>query len=183
MEERVYRAKVVEQFLKAGLPLRKIDFLCELLEDAALRLTHISHLSDYIAPLHLKEKQSIREQISGRGVSLIFDGPSRLGEALAIVIRFCVGWSIKQKLVRFSMLAKSLSGDEIAREILTVFSTQLGIPSGNLLAIMRDRALVNNVAVSTIAILYPSAIDIGCFNHTLSHVGEKFNAPVYLLSS
>ena len=174
MEERVYRAKVVEQFLKAGIPLRKIDSLRELLEENALRLTHSSHLSDYIAPLHLKEKQSIREQISGRDVSLIFDGTSRLGEALAIVIRFCVGWSIKQKLVQLSMLAKSLSGDEIAREILTVLSTQLG----RILAIMRDRASVNNVAVSSIAILYPSAIYIGCFSHTLSHVGEKFNAPV-----
>ena len=94
------------------------------------------------------------------------------------MIRFCVGWSIKQKLVQLSMLAKSLSGDEIAREILTVLSTQLGIPSGNLLAIMRDGASVNKVAVISIAILYPSAIDIGCFSHTLSHVGEKFNAPV-----
>ena len=178
MEERVYRAKVVEQFLKAGIPLRKIDSLRELLEENALRLTHSSHLFDYIAPLHLKEKQSIREQISGRDVSLIFDGTSRLGEALAILIRFCVGWSIKQKLVRLSMLAKSLSGNEIAREILTVLSTQLEIPSGNLLAIKRDRASVNNVAVSSIAIFYPSAIDIGCFSHTLSHVGEKFNAPV-----
>lgn len=101
-----------------------------------------------------------------------------MGEALALVIRFCVGWSIKQKLVRFSMLAKSLSGEEIAREILTVLSTQLGISSGNLLAIMRDNAAVNNVAVSSIAILYSSAIDIGCLSHTRSHVGEKFNVPI-----
>ena len=141
------------------------------MEENAFRLTHSSHLSHYITPLHLKEKQTIRELISGRDVSLISDGTSRLGEALAIVVRFCVGWSIKQKLVRLSMLAKSLSGEEIAREILTVLSTQLGIPSGNLLAIMRDRASVNNVAV------YPSAIDIGCFSHTLSHVGEKFKVP------
>ena len=27
------------------------------------------------------------------------------------------------------------------------------------------------------AILYPSAIDIGCFSHTLSHVGEKLHVP------
>ena len=60
MEERVYRAEVVEQFLKAGIPLRKIDSLCEgeLLEENALRLTHSSHLSDYIAPLHLKENRA-----------------------------------------------------------------------------------------------------------------------------
>ena len=42
---------------------------------------------------------------------------------------------------------------------------------------MRDRASVNNVAVSTLSIMYPSVIDIGCFSHTLNHVGEKFNVP------
>lgn len=178
MDERIYRAKVVEQFLKAGIPLKKIDSLRELLEENAFRLAHSSHLSDYIPPLHSREKQNIRQEIEGKYVSLIFDGTSRLGEALAMVIRFCCGWKIKQKLVRLSMLAKSLSGEEIAREILTVLSTQLGISSEHLVAIMRDRASVNNVAVSSIAILYPSAIDIGCFSHTLSHVGEKFNVPI-----
>ena len=43
---------------------------------------------------------------------------------------------------------------------------------------MRDCASVNNVAVSSYAVLYPSAIDIGYFSHTLSHVGEKFNVPI-----
>lgn len=66
MEERLYRAKVVEQFLKAGIPPKKIDSLCELLEENAFRLTHSSHHSDFITPLHLKEKQTIRELISGR---------------------------------------------------------------------------------------------------------------------
>ena len=58
MEERVYRAKVVEQFLIAGIPLKKIDSLRDLLEENALRLTHSLHLSDYIAPLQLKTEHS-----------------------------------------------------------------------------------------------------------------------------
>ena len=46
---------------------------------------------------------------------MIFDGTSRLGEALAIVLRF-VGenWIIEQRLVRIQLLAKSMSGEEIA---------------------------------------------------------------------
>ena len=42
---------------------------------------------------------------------------------------------------------------------------------------MRDHALVNNVAVTTLSIMYPSVIDIGCFTHTLNNVGDKFNVP------
>jgi hypothetical protein len=158
MEVRVY---VVEQFLQAGIPLTKIDSLRGLLEENALKLTHSSHLADYIPPLLKKEKQGIREEIQDEDVSVIFDGTTRLGEALAIVVRFCTGWTIKQKLVRLSMLAKSLCGEEIAREILTVLSTELGIPGNHLLAVMRDRASVNNVAVSCLSIMYPAVLDIG----------------------
>lgn len=167
----------MEQFLKAGIALGKIDSLRCLLEENALRLTHSSHLADYIPPLLQKEKQNIRQEIQGKDISVVFDGTSRLGEALAVVIRYCSGWTIQQKLVRVSMLAKSLNGEEVAREVLTVLSTELGIPGDKLLAVMRDRASVNNVAVSMISIMYPSAVDIGCLSHTLSHVGEKFEVP------
>ena len=60
-------------------------------------------------------------------------------------------------------------------EILTVLSTELG---ECLVAVMRDHASVNNVAVSSLSILYSSTMAIGCCSHTLSHVGEKFNIPV-----
>lgn len=174
----MYRAKVVENFLQAGIPLVKIDSLRDLLEENSLRLTHSSHLADYIPPLLKKEKVSIRQEVENTAVSVTFDGTTRLGEALAVVIRYLSGWTIKQKLVRVSMLAKSLSGEEVAREVLSVLSTELSIPSHNLLAIMRDRASVNNVAVRTLSIMYPMAsLDIGCFSHTLCHVGEKFKVP------
>ena len=42
---RVYRVKVVESFLKAGVPLSKIDCFYELLEENSLRLSSSTHLS------------------------------------------------------------------------------------------------------------------------------------------
>ena len=36
---------------------------------------------------------------------------------------------------------------------------------------MRDQASVNNVAISTIKVVYPFLIDVVCFSH---HVGEIF---------
>ena len=43
---------------------------------------------------------------------------------------------------------------------------------------MRDRASVNNVAIRTLGILYPNLFDVGCFSHTLDHVGEKLQTPL-----
>ena len=51
------------------------------------------------------------------------------------------------------------------------------IPPSSLLAAARDRASVNNVAKRHLKILYPNLVDIGCFNHTLDHVGEKMATP------
>ena len=50
--------------------------------------------------------------------------------------------------------------------------------SSNLLAVMRDRASVNSVAVRTLKVLYPDILDIGCFSHTIDHVGDNFDTPV-----
>ena len=180
MEQRVYHVKVVEHFLRAGIPLAKVDDLRSLQEEVALRLTHSSHLADYI-PLSLREeKKQIRSEVDHQDVSIIFDGTTRLGEALAIVLRFFSEWKIQERLVRISLLAKSMAGEEVARELLTVLSTELGIPACRVVAAMRDRASVNNVAMRNVATMYPSVMDIGCLSRTLDLVGGHFELPTLM---
>ena len=41
-----------------------------------------------------------------------------------------------------------------------------GVQSELLLASMRDRALVNNLAMQTVNVVYPLLMDIGCYSHT-----------------
>lgn len=91
------------QFLKYN-----VDDLRGLLEEGTYRLTHSSHLAEYIPIIYEEEKKRIQKEIEGREVSATFDGSTRLGEALAIVVRFFEGWSIQQRVVKLSMLAKSL---------------------------------------------------------------------------
>ena len=43
---------------------------------------------------------------------------------------------------------------------------------------MRDGASVNNVAVQVVNIVYPDALDIRCYSHTLDLIGKKFSTPV-----
>ena len=82
-----------------------------------------------------------------------------------------------QCLVKIAMLSKLLSGEELARELLTALSTELGIGGRQLLAAIHDRASVKGIAVRTLSIMYQDIIDIGCFSHTLDLVGTKFNFP------
>ena len=178
-DQRVFRVKVVSTFLKAGVPLNKIDTFRDLLEEGGYRLAGRHPMSDLIPFILSEEKRSLRDEINGKDVAVIFDGTSRLGEALVVVIRFMDfdSWSPQQRLVRLQLLAKSMCGDEIARELITILSTELGIPGAKLLATMRDRASTNCVAMRTLKVVYPHLLDIGCYSHTLDHVGEKFVTP------
>ena len=125
----------------------------------------------YIPFILSEEESHVHSQIAGKKVSVVYDGTTRLGEALAIILRFVSSdWKIEQRLVRVQMLSKSLSGEEIARELISVLSVSFSIGSSDLLASMRDRASTNNVAMQTLKIVYPSLVDVGCFSHIIDHV-------------
>ena len=107
--QRVFRVRVLKTLLKAGVPLKRMDDFRELLEEGGYRLTSVPNMRQLIPFVR-------KEEISGHNVSVIFDGTTRLGEALAIVVRFITAdWEIKQRLVRLQLIAKSLKGDELAK--------------------------------------------------------------------
>ena len=162
------------------MSINKIDDFCDLLEEYAFRLSGRKSMSDIIPFVSSEEKRQLKAEIDGLPVAVIFDGTSRLGEALTIILRFVdrSSLTICQRLVRMQLLVKSLTGEEVARELLSVLSTEYGVVSSNLLAVMCDRASVNSVAVRTLKVLYPDFLDIGCLSQTIDHVGDHFDTPV-----
>lgn len=58
---------------------------------------------------------------------------------MAIILRF-VGesWTLKQRLVRIQLLSKSMTGEEIARELVHVLSANYAIGPDQVIAVMRD---------------------------------------------
>ena len=57
---------------------------------------------------------------------------------------------MQQCVVRLMLLAKSLKGEEVARQLIMCLSNQIGITSNQLVAAMRDSASTNNVAIQTL---------------------------------
>ena len=178
LTQQVFRVKVLKAFLQAGIPLNKIGPLRELLEETGYRLCDRRFLYDLIPFVVKEEEAKIKDEIKNKHVGIVFDGTTHTCEALAVVLRFISdSFTIEQRLVRIQLLAKSLNGEEVARELINVLSTTLGITSHYVVATMRDRASVNNVALRTLKILYPHLLDIGCFSHTLDLVGDHFKLP------
>ena len=76
------------------------------------------------------------------------------------------------------LLTKSLTGEEVARQIISVISTEMGISSDLVVGAMHDRASVNEVAMRTVKVIYQNLLDIGCFSHILDRVGENMKTPI-----
>ena len=68
------------------------------------------------------------------------------------------------------LLTKSLTGEEVARQIISIISTEMSISSDLVVGAMHDRASVNNVAMRIVNVIYQNLLDIGCFSHTLDRV-------------
>lgn len=176
---RIYRVKVVSAFLKAGVPLSKVDSFRDIFEEHSFSLCDSSKLRQLIPFILDKEIQDIKRAIEGKSVAVIFDGTTHVCEAMVVVLRYVDDdWKIKQLVCRLMLLAKSMTGEEVAHQLIATLSTELSIPANYVVAFMRDRASVNNVAMRTVSILYNSMIDIGCFSHTLNHVGENMKTPI-----
>ena len=94
-----------------------------------------------LVPFILKEEEeaSLKQELQERPVGVIFDGTTRLGEAMAIILRFVSeSWTLEQRLVRIQLLSKSMTGEEIARELIHVLSATYTIGPDQLIAAMRD---------------------------------------------
>ena len=75
------------------------------------------------------------------------------------------------------LLAKSLTGEELAHQLISAISTELSIPTNRVVAFMRDQAAINGIAMRTVSVLYSQMLDIGCFSHTFDLVGDRMNTP------
>ena len=123
VEECVYRLEVVSKFLKAGIPIGKIDMLRSLLEKNGYRLTASSHVGQYVSMALKQEIERINQELEmpgqvgmTRDLSVIFDGSTRQGEAIAIIVRFLDNnWNIIQRLVRIDVCSKSVNANELAQ--------------------------------------------------------------------
>ena len=61
---------------------------------------------------------------------------------MAIAIRYVDQWNVQQCLVRLEFLAKSMTGEEVARQLISTLSVTYGIESSFILTV-RDGASVN----------------------------------------
>ena len=105
-------------------------------------------------------------------LSIIFDGNTRQGEAIAIIVRFVDNnWNI-QRLVRIDVCSKSVNANELAQVLNQYLSVDYGVRANSLLAAMREGASVNQAALDRMAFIFSKMLNVVCFSHTLVEFGS-----------
>ena len=87
----------------------------------------INHIVPFILE---KERARIKKDIGGKFVSVVrilWDKSAGRGSGSCVVLCFQV--DNQQRLVRLEFLTNSINGEEVARELIHVLSTILGIQS------------------------------------------------------
>ena len=104
-EQRVHRVKVLTAFLRAKIPLNKLSCFADILEDKIFSLGGRRTMSDLLPFILQNEKCCFKSEISGRAVSVIFDGTTRFGEAMCVILRYDDdNWKIQQRLVHYLLM-------------------------------------------------------------------------------
>ena len=87
-----------------------------------------------------KEKETLKTDISdGDEFSVMFDGSSRLGEVLAIVLRYIdTRWNIQQRLLKLETLAKSLKSQELAQRLIQCLAVEYSVRPEFILCATKD---------------------------------------------
>lgn len=173
---RLYRFDLIGSFLTAGIPLSKIDYLRMFLEKHGHRLTSHNHLRELVPLVLAKEKEAVKSELSvAQSCSVFFDGSTRLGEALAVIVQFVDSqWNVHQRLIRFQVLAKSLHANELAQCLIQDLAVDFATQPGALLAAMKDGASVNQAALRQVSFYFLKVLDVTCFSHTINNVGKHF---------
>jgi hypothetical protein len=176
-----FRADTIESFIKAGIPVAKIDALRPFLEKyAAMPLTGSNHLMEtYMPPLTVKEFNKLKEETKGEVFGCYHDGTTYNGEAFTVVLRWMdASMTIKTRCVTVSILKSSLDAAELSGELITAIAATMGLSLMDVLAWMNDAAAANMSAFSSVLLAASPASDQNtCMGHTLSHVGEAIDAP------
>ena len=138
------------------------------------RLTGSSNLGQYVSMALKQEIEQIKQELEmpgqvglTRDISVIFEGSTRQGEAIVIIVRFMDNdWNITQRLVRIKVCSKSVNANQLAQVLNQCLSVEYGVRANSLLVAMRDGASVNQAALNIVSFI---------FSHTLDNVGNHLN--------
>ena len=169
----LFRFRVVEGFMAAGIGIAKVGILRNLLERTGNTTGDQSELRSFIPKVEGVELDKIRVEATNQYINSIFDATPRLGDLLNNVLRWCTeDFVIVQRLALLITYAKHLAGLQTATVLTTLYMTRLQLRIPQLINFDRDSVAANGVTVRSLRTTFTSASDVLCVSHTVCNAGK-----------
>ena len=163
----------------AGVPYAKINMIRQLLEREGHALSSAAHLGELFIPqITDREIKRCVKELFEEHFAIIFDGTTRLGEAVNIVTRSITDdFRIRMRLVGFETAKVHMDAPALFRLISATLQRKLGLDLNFCVAYARDSCAVNYQTVNSLLPLSINALNMLCFPHTLHNMGKHLVIP------
>ena len=172
----LFRFNVMETILAACLAPASLDVLSGLLKEA---VPDTSNMKCFVPKVEAFEFERVRNEIQGQKATFNFDGTTRLGEAIVVLLRWCPAdfSGIQMRLATFATTEKHMDGAELCVFINNVLTKVCQVDSVNVVGGTRDSCSTNGTAMRNLKVVMLELQDFLCISHTLSKLGEHINLP------
>ena len=124
--QHIFRVRVVQASMGAGIGIAKVRMLRNLLERTGNTTGDSSDLSTFIPKVEGMELDVLSGDVSGQYINSIFDSTPRLGDLLNNVLRWVTeDFVIVHRLALLITYAKHLAGVQTASVLTTLYLTRL----------------------------------------------------------
>ena len=180
-----YRKDLVEALVSNGLPMSAADQLAHFLQkwvDNRKGLPHSNNLALTYVPIIAREQlDKVKAAVQGKLVWFAVDGTSRFSkEIMVLIARFMERGRWRQMVCDVSFFEVGLKEAEFAGEIssylINAILSTLSVIGDDVVGFTYDRAAPNISCFDgpVIKCVFKStALNVGCFSHTLSHAAER----------
>lgn len=182
--DQAFRFATVRTLMGSGIPFNKLERGLKTL----LQRCGSASLGDtadlkrtYIPLVRNEEYELLKKELQGEYFSVIFDGTTRCGEVLAVVVRFCTAdFKIEHRLIALRTAAKHMSGAHLSAMIVRILLQTIGVDAlDRVLACSRDSCSTNGAAVTSLRMgALPNLFDVLCFSHTLHNCAKHMDLQV-----
>lgn len=174
-----FRFATVRTLMGIGVALRKVDHgLGALLRRAGLTVGTSADLRSYINLVRNAEIECLKSELKDQWMSVIFDGTTRLGEVIAVVVRYCTAdFELQYRLIALTTTEKHMAGASLSGLLCRILVQRIGDEAfDRVIAASRDSCATNGVAVRSLKLsAMPQLMDVLCFSHTLHNCAKHMN--------
>lgn len=165
-----FRHAEVKTLMDCGIPLLKVDTgLGSQQKRAGMPVGTSQELrATYIPLLHAEELTVLRKELADEWLCVIFDGTTRVGEVMAVVVRYCTkDFKLQQCLT--DCFTTLMTGAQMSGSLVRLLVQRVGPHIfERTIAAARDSCSTNGAALRSIKVCaLPDLVDVLCFSHTL----------------